>query len=141
VQQRTEPIETAISFIRKHYASMTATWTSTLFSILVALMSISMLKTLLQPAAPRPAGDLVKVAGLARSFEPLIYYSEHAIVQVHDLQATSIAIWDLGESVRTSDMKDATSIVSDLDGLSETMKTLAEEMTRFLSRVDGDMDA
>lgn len=120
---------------------MTATWSSTFFSILVALLSISFLKTLVQPAAPRPAGDLVKVAGVARSFEPLIYYSEHAIIQVHDLQATSIAIWDLGESVRTSDMKDASSIVSDLDGLSETMKTLAEEMTRFLSRVDGDMDA
>ena len=38
-------------------------------------------------------------------------------------------------------MRDAPSIIADLDGLSETMKTLAEEMTRFLSRVDGDMDA
>ena len=120
---------------------MTATWSSTICSILIALLGISFFKTLIQPAAPRPAGDLVKVAGLARSFEPLIYYSENAIVQVHDLQATSIAIWDLGESVRTSDMKDAPSIVSDLDSLSETMKTLALEMTRFLTRVDGDMDA
>lgn len=120
---------------------MTATWTSTFFSILIGILSISTLKALFQPPAPRPAGDLVKVAGVARSFEPLIYYSEHAVTQVHDLQATSIAVWDLGESVRLSDMRDAASIVSDLDALSETMKTLAEEMTRFFARVDGDIDA
>lgn len=141
VQQRTEPIETAISAVRQHYRSMTATWTSTLMSLLVALLSISTLKALLQPPAPRPAGDLVKVAGVARSFEPLIYYSEHAVTQVHDLQATSIAVWDLGESVRSSDMRDAASIVADLDTLSDTMRTLAEEMTRFFARVDGDIDA
>jgi hypothetical protein len=105
------------------------------------MFSISALKSLVQPAAPRPAGDLVKVAGVARSFEPLIYYSEYAVTQIHDLQATSIAVWDLGESVRLSDMKDAASIVADLDTLSSTMKVLAEEMTRFFARVDGDIDA
>lgn len=141
VQQRTEPLIAAINFIRRHYYRMTSTWSSLILSVLIGLLSISLIKTLLQPATPRPAGDLVKVAGVARSFEPLIYYSEHAILQVQDLQATSIAVWDLGESVRTSDMKDATSIVEDLDGLSDNMKTLAEEMTRFLSRVDGDVDA
>ena len=109
-------------------------------SIVVALFSISTFKSLLQPAATRPAGDLVKVAGVARSFEPLIYYSEHAVSQVHDLQATSVAVWDLGESVRSSDMRDAASIVSDLDALSETMKTLSVEMTKFFARVDGDID-
>lgn len=141
VQQRTAIIEATLSFFRHYYHRLTATWSSLTVSILVALFSISLLKTLFQPAMPRPAGDLVKIAGVARSFEPLIYYSEHAILQVQDLQATSIAVWDLGESVRSSEMKDATSIVDDLDGLSENMKTLAEEMTRFLSRVDGDIDA
>lgn len=141
VQQRTEPIEAAIRTTRKYFHSATATWTSTLLSILVAVLSLSTLKALLQPPAPRPAGDLVKIAGVARSFEPLIYYSEHAVTQVHDLQATSIAVWDLGESVRSSDMRDAASIVSDLDTLSDTMRTLAEEMTRFFARVDGDIDA
>ncbi|KAH7175864.1 hypothetical protein EDB81DRAFT_635362 [Dactylonectria macrodidyma] len=140
VQQRTEPIESAINTIRNRYSSLTRTWTSTLTTLLVALFSLSAFKSLLQPAATRPAGDLVKVAGLARSFEPLIYYSEHAVAQVHDLQATSVAVWDLGESVRTSDMRDAPSIVADLDALSETMKTLAIEMTKFFARVDGDID-
>lgn len=140
VQQRTEPLESAITAVRTQYTSLTRTWASTLSSIIVALICMSAFKSLLQPAAPRPAGDLVKVAGLARSFEPLIYYSEHAVAQVHDLQATSVAVWDLGESVRTSDMRDAPSIVADLDALSETMKTLAIEMTKFFARVDGDID-
>lgn len=140
VQHRTAPFESIISSAQRQYSSMTSTWSSTFTSIFIALLSLSTLKTLLQPAAPRPAGDLVKVAGLARSFEPLIYYSEHAVSQVHDLQATSVAVWDLGESVRTSDMRDAPSIVADLDALSETMKTLAIEMTKFFARVDGDID-
>lgn len=140
VQQRTEPIETAINFIHDHYKALTRTWSTTLSTIVVGFFAVSLFKSLLQPAAPRPVGDLVKVAGLARSFEPLIYYSEHAVSQVHDLQATSVAVWDLGESVRSSDMRDATSIVSNLDALSETMKTLALEMTKFFARVDGDID-
>ncbi|RGP62519.1 hypothetical protein FLONG3_10186 [Fusarium longipes] len=140
VQQRTEPIETAISFFRDHYKALTRTWSTMLSTIVVGFFAVSLFKSLLQPAAPRPVGDLVKVAGLARSFEPLIYYSEHAVSQVHDLQATSVAVWDLGESVRSSDMRDATRIVSDLDALSETMKTLALEMTKFFARVDGDID-
>ncbi|KAL7791967.1 hypothetical protein V8C37DRAFT_132813 [Trichoderma ceciliae] len=140
VHQRTEPIETAISFIRKRYAALTASWTSTLFSVFLAVFSVSLFKTLVQEPAPRPVGDLVKVAGIARSFEPLIYYSEHAITQVHDLQATSVAVWDLGETVRTSGMRDASLIVADLDALSGAMKTLATEMTKFFAVVDGDID-
>ncbi|KAF7559989.1 hypothetical protein G7046_g4175 [Stylonectria norvegica] len=140
VQHRTEPIESAISFITTRYSTLTRTWSSTLATLLIAFLSVSTFKSLLRPAAPRPAGDLVKVAGVARSFEPLIYYSEHAVSQVHDLQATSVAVWDLGESVRSSNMRDAPSIVSDLDALSETMKTLAIEMTKFFARVDGDID-
>ncbi|KAF5657778.1 hypothetical protein FHETE_10204 [Fusarium heterosporum] len=140
VQHRTEPIENAINFIRRHYKALTRNWSTMFTTVVIAFLSISIFKSLLQPAAPRPVGDLVKVAGLARSFEPLIYYSEHAVSQVHDLQATSVAVWDLGESVRTSDMRDASRIVSDLDALSETMKTLAIEMTKFFARVDGDID-
>ncbi|KAM3475426.1 hypothetical protein MY8738_007399 [Beauveria namnaoensis] len=140
VHQRTEPIEAAVSFVRKRYQAAMSSWVSMLTSMSVALFSILFVRFLLQPVAPRPAGDLVKVAGIARSFEPLIYYSEHAVTQVHDLQATSVAVWDLGESVRSSDMLDATSIVSGLDALSETMRTLSVEMTKFFARVDGDVD-
>lgn len=129
-----------VKFLTKHYRSATSTWLSALITLVISLVSISLFRGLLGPTANRPTGDLVKVAGLAKSFEPLIYYSENAVLQVHDLQATSVAVWDLSESVRSSDMRDAVSIVSDLDSLSETMKTLSLEMTKFFSRVDGDID-
>ncbi len=126
--------------MRRRYRAATSSWRALFANAAVALFSVLFVKTLLQPVAQRPAGDLVKVAGVARSFEPLIYYSESAVAQVHELQATSVAVWDLGESVRSSGMKDAESIVSDLDALSETMRTLSVEMTKFFARVDGDVD-
>ena len=126
--------------MRRRYRAATSSWRALFANAVVALFSVLFVKTLLQPVAQRPAGDLVKVAGVARSFEPLIYYSESAVAQVHELQATSVAVWDLGESVRSSGMKDAESIVSDLDALSETMRTLSVEMTKFFARVDGDVD-
>jgi len=94
----------------------------------------------LQPASQSPVPDLVKVAGLARSFEPLIYYSENGVAQVGDLQATSVAVWDLGESVRSSNMTSAAIIVKELDELSDSLKTLAIELTKFFANVDGDID-
>lgn len=89
---------------------------------------------------PRPVGDLVKVAGIARSFEPLIYFSEPAVAHVKDLQSTSIAVWDLAESVRVSGMSDAQIIVQNLDSVSETMKKLVLDLTKFHTHVDGDID-
>lgn len=97
-------------------------------------------RNLLAPAVPRPVPDLIKVAGVARAFEPLIYFSEGGASQVGDLQATGVAVWDLGESVRTSNMTSAPVIVKELDELSESLKTLAIELTRFLANVDGDID-
>lgn len=92
------------------------------------------------PASLRPVPDLVKVAGIARSFEPLIYYSENGVRQVGDLQATGVAVWDLGESVRSSNMTSAPIIVRELDELSDSLKTLAIELTKFFANVDGDID-
>lgn len=105
-----------------------------------AFVSISIMRVLVKPAAPRPAGDLVKVAGIARSFEPLIYFSQPAAVQVKELQSTSIAVWDLAESVRVSGMADAHIIVENLDAISEAMKTLVLDLTKFHTHVDGDID-
>lgn len=91
------------------------------------------------PAQP-PVPDLVKVAGLARSFEPLIFYSENGVRQIGDLQETGVAVWDLGESVRYANMTSAPLIVNELDSLSESLKTLAIELTKFFANVDGDID-
>lgn len=141
ILQRTRPIEAAIMFLQKHYRALTSSWTTVLTSFLIAIFSISTAKMLAKPAAPRPVGDLVKVAGLARSFEPLIYFSEPAVAHVRELQSTSIAVWDLGESVRISGMADASTIVQSLDAISETMKKLVLDLTRFHTHVDGDIDA
>ncbi|KAK2590860.1 hypothetical protein QQS21_011452 [Conoideocrella luteorostrata] len=141
VQQRTKLIEAAIAFIQQKHRAITKSWRTVLSGILFLFLSISMARTLIAPATPRPVGDLVKVAGIARSFEPLIYFSEPAVAHVKDLQSTSIAVWDLAESVRVSGMADADIIVENLDAISEAMKKLVMELTKFHTHVDGDIDS
>lgn len=119
---------------------MTRSWTSLALSTLMAILAYSVMRTLFGPAAQRPVPDLVKVAGIARSFEPLIHYSENGVQQVGDLQATGVAVWDLGESLRTSNMTSAPIIVKELDELSDSLRTLAIELTKFFANVDGDID-
>jgi len=140
VQHRTEPFEAAFSFVKTKFNTVTKSWTSLATSILVAFLSFLALQRLFQPGDPPPVPDLVKVAGLAKAFEPLIFYSENGVQQVGDLQATGVAVWDLGESVRSTNMTSAPIIVKELDGLSESLKTLAIELTRFFANVDGDVD-
>lgn len=140
VQQKTEPIENALSFCRARYAAATGTWPRTLLSVAVALISFGLMRSLFTPTEPRPVPDLVKVAGIARAFEPLIYYSENGAQQIGDLQAMGVAVWDLGESVRSSNMTSAPIIVKELDDLSDSLKTLAVELTKFFVNVGGDID-
>ncbi|KAG6202510.1 hypothetical protein E4U35_005205 [Claviceps purpurea] len=140
VQQRTQPIEAALLFVQQTYRAIIKNWPSILSTLFAAFVSISIMRMLVKPAAPLPAGDLIKVAGIARAFEPLIYFSEPAVAHVHHLQATSIAVWDLAESVRVSGMADAEVIVQSLDAVSETMKRLVLDYTRFHTHVDGDID-
>jgi hypothetical protein len=141
IQHRTEPIDAAVTFFQKSYRTITHSWASIVLATIVAMLSISASRLLFQPAALSPVPDLVKVAGLARSFEPLIYYSENGVSQVGDLQATGVAVWDLGESVRSSNMTSAPIIVKSLDELSDSLKTLAVELTKFFANVDGDIDS
>lgn len=140
IQQRSEPIESAIAFVRSKVRAVTKSWANLVLAILVAFLSITTVRSLFQPAYQRPVPDLIKVAGIARAFEPLIYYSENGVSQVGDLQATGVAVWDLGESVRTSNMTSAPLIVRSLDELSDSLKTLAIELTKFFANVDGDVD-
>jgi hypothetical protein len=140
VQQRTEPIEAAINFIRSKVGFFTRSWSTMVLSTLVVLLSFSVMRSLFDSAALRPMPDMVKVAGIAKSFESLIHFSENGISQVGDLQATGVAVWDLGESIRSSNMTSAPIIVKELDGLSDSLKTLAIELTKFFANVDGDID-
>ncbi|KAK3332045.1 hypothetical protein B0T19DRAFT_93271 [Cercophora scortea] len=140
VQQR-EPIEAVTSFMRSKVGFRAGSWISMLLSAIFLSISYSAIRSLFQPTTTlRPVPDLVKVAGVARSFEPLIYYSENAVSQVGDLQATGLAVWDLSESIRYSDMANAAAIVQELDDLSESLKVLALEVTKFYASVDGDID-
>jgi hypothetical protein len=126
--------------MKSRFDGITRSWTSLISSMLVALFSIFVLRSLFQPGQAPPVPDLVKVAGLAKAFEPLIYYSENGVQQIGDLQATGVAVWDLGESVRSTNMTSAPIIVKELDDLSDSLKTLAIELTRFFANVDGDVD-
>lgn len=85
--------------------------------------------------------NIVKLCAFARNFEPLIHYSENGVQHINSLQETGIAVWDLGESVRGSNMTSAPIIVTQLDELSESLKTLSLELTRFFSNVDSDIDS
>ena len=140
VQHRTEPIETALSWLRTYFNHMSKSWTSLSYNFTILAVAIALLRILTRTPATPPVPDLVKVAGLARSFEPLIYYSENGVQQISDLQETGVAVWDLGESVRSTNMTSAPMIVNELDSLSESLKTLGIELTKFFANVDGDID-
>ncbi|CAG8976140.1 hypothetical protein HYALB_00002421 [Hymenoscyphus albidus] len=140
VQHRTEPFEVSFNYMKSRFNMVTRSKTSLFISALVGLFAILGFRSLFQPAPLPPVPDLVKVAGLAKSFEPLIFYSENGVQQIGDLQATGTAVWDLGESVRSTNMTSGPIIVKSLDDLGESLKTLALELTRFFANVDGDVD-
>ncbi|KAL9605879.1 MAG: hypothetical protein Q9179_000943 [Wetmoreana sp. 5 TL-2023] len=140
LQQRTAPIESALSWIHSLFDDATRSKTSFPSALLTMVLAIVAFRFLTHTPQSPPVPDLVKVAGLARSFEPLIVYSENGINHVGDLQETSVAVWDLGESVRFVNMTSAPIIVRELDNLSENLKNLASELSRFFTHVEGDID-
>ena len=140
VQHRTDPFETAILWISSVYRTIFKSSTSALMAFSVGLIAFIISRALLSAPVLGPAPDLVKVAGLAKSFEPLIHYSQHGIQQISDLQDTGIAVWDLQESMRSSNMTSSPIIVDELDNLSKDFKDLANELTKFFAHVDLDID-
>lgn len=141
VQHRTEPIEEAVKYVRKSYARLTKSRYTTSISLVIGLLAVTMFRALFQEPVTGPTPDLIKVAGLARAFEPMMYYSENGHTQVVQLGETGVAVWDLGESVRSTNMTSGPIIVRELDELSESLKNLALELTRFFAGVDGDIDS
>ncbi|KAL1588766.1 hypothetical protein WHR41_02572 [Cladosporium halotolerans] len=141
VIQRTEPIEAAVTWARKVTHHATKSRHNLLLYTLGSLFFYWLASNLLSTPINTPAPDLVKVAGLAKSFEPVIFYSEHGHAQIEELHDTGVAVWDLGESVRSTNMTSGPIIVHQLDDLSDSMKTLAIEMTRFFASVDADVDS
>lgn len=85
--------------------------------------------------------DVANVANMAKQFEPLMYASENVIPRSRELAEASIAVQDLGESVRATNMSASTVIIDQLDDLGDSLKVLSEKMTSFFTNVDGDMDS
>lgn len=141
MQHRTEPIEDAVIYFRKTYARITKSRYSFFASIMMAISALTIFRALFQEPVTGPTPDLIKVAGLARAFEPMMYFSENGHTQVVQLGDTGIAVWDLGESVRSTNMTSGPIIVAKLDELSESLKDLALDLTRFFASIDGDIDS
>ena len=141
VVQRTQPIEDTVNAVRKLGRRIAASKWHSFTTALCALFAWMLMANLMSAPSFGPVPDLVKVASLAKSFEPAIYYSERGHAQIGELQETGIAVWDLGESVRNTNMSSAPVIVNQLDDLSDSIKTLSVELTRFFAGVDGDIDA
>ena len=139
--QHREPLAACYAYLRSKFDHMTSTKSSTTLSILLLFLSITFMRALFLPSVPQAIPDLVKLSGFARSFEPLIYYSENGVQQIGTLQETGVAVWDLSESVRGTNMTSAPIIVRQLDELSESLKSLSLELTRFLANVDSDIDS
>lgn len=139
--QHREPFVAFSRFVRSRFDRMFNSKSNATFSIAVALFSVALLRALLLPSLPQAIPDLVKLSGFARSFEPLIYYSENGVQQIGTLQETGVAVWDLSESVRGTNMTSAPIIVRQLDELSESLKSLSLELTRFFANVDSDIDS
>ncbi|KAL6248055.1 hypothetical protein RBB50_005403 [Rhinocladiella similis] len=139
--QHREPFMPFFNYVQRKFDAMTKTKSTTLFSVMTTLLFACLLRIIVAPPIPSPVPDLVKVSTLAKSFEPLIFYSENGYTQIIALQETSVAVWDLGESVRSANMTSAPIIVRSLDELSESLKTLGLELTRFFSDVDSDVDS
>ncbi|KLJ10094.1 hypothetical protein EMPG_09906 [Blastomyces silverae] len=139
--QHREPFDAFFTYISQKIDSVTKSRTNTVLSFIIGIISFVVIRALFLPPIPLPVPDLVKLSGLARSFEPLIYYSENGVQQIGALQETGVAVWDLGESVRGTNMTSAPIIVRQLDELSESLKTLSLELTRFFANVDADIDS
>jgi hypothetical protein len=85
--------------------------------------------------------DLANAASLAKGFEPLIFLSENVIPRSRELGESSIAVWDLGESVRATNMSSSPQIIAQLSDLSDSLRVLSEKLTSFFTNVDGDIDS
>jgi hypothetical protein len=134
---RTAPIEETMTTFAsgiKYFTRSRANLVTTIATILVSWI-------LLQPWTSTLIPDIANVAGMAKQFEPLMYASENVIPRSRELAEASIAVQDLGESVRATIMSASTVIIDQLDSLGESLKMLSEKLTSFFTNVDGDIDS
>lgn len=140
VQHRTEPIEDAVIFVRKSYLRATGSKYRSFMSLLALLFATTTFKFLFTNPLMEYSPDIIKVAGMATTFEPLMHYSEGSHAQVSELGDAGVAVWDLSESVRSTNMTSGPIIVRELDNLADSLKSLTLELTSFFANIDGDID-
>jgi hypothetical protein len=134
---RTAPIEETIST----FASGLHFFTRSRAHLLATIATILVSWMLLQPWTATLIPDIANVAGMAKQFEPLMYASENVIPRSRELAEASIAVQDLGESVRATNMSASTVIIDQLDDLGDSLRMLSEKLTSFFTNVDGDIDS
>lgn len=134
---RTAPIEDTIST----FASSTRYFTRSRWNIVCTIMTLIFSWLLVQPWTASLIPDVANVANMVKQFEPLLYASENVIPRSRELSSASIAVQDLGESVRATNMSSSPVIINQLDDLADSLKVLSEQMTSFFVNVDGDMDS
>ncbi|KAF1957055.1 hypothetical protein CC80DRAFT_53854 [Byssothecium circinans] len=134
---RTAPIEDTIS----SFAGGVHMFTRSKLNVIAAILFLLFSWVLVQPWSTSLIPDVANVANMAKQFEPLMYASENVIPRSRELAEASIAVQDLGESVRATNMSASTVIIDQLDDLGESLKMLSEKITSFFTNVDGDMDS
>lgn len=134
---RTAPIEETIS----SFANGTRMFTRSRANVVCTIMTIVFSWLLMQPWTSSLIPDVANVANMAKQFEPLLYASEAVIPRSRELADASIAVQDLGMSVRATNMSASRVIIDQLDDLGDSLKTLSAQITSFFTNVDGDMDS
>ncbi|CAN9177771.1 hypothetical protein CUC08_Gglean003673 [Alternaria sp. MG1] len=134
---RTAPIEDTISTVASGLHIFTRSRANVIFTVATIFLSY----LLLQPWQASLIPDVANVANMAKQFEPLLYASESVIPRSRELADASIAVQDLGESVRATNMSASSVIIDQLDDLGDSLKILSEKITSFFTNVDGDMDS
>lgn len=134
---RTAPLEDTIST----FANGMSMFTRTRRNVLMTVVTVIFSWVLLHPWNTSLIPDVANVANMAKQFEPLMYASENVIPRSRELAEASIAVQDLGESVRATNMSASTVIIDQLDDLGDSLKVLSEKITSFFTNVDGDMDS
>ncbi|KAF2675250.1 hypothetical protein BT63DRAFT_32758 [Microthyrium microscopicum] len=141
VQHRTEPFESALQWLREKVDSVIFNSKSLMYAFITVILAYWTLKMLLGAPSPPPVPNLLKVAEVAKTFEPLIYHTDSGRKQINQLQTTGYAVYDLGASVQyASNLNKSKEIADDLYTVSEIMKKLVIDLTDFFSKVEGDVD-
>jgi hypothetical protein len=110
-------------------------------NVVCTLVTMFLSWLLLQPWTASLVPDIANVASMAKQFEPLMYASENVIPRSRELAEASIAVQDLGESVRATNMSASSIIIDQLDDLGDSLKVLSEKLTSFFTNVDSDLDS